>query len=161
LESRLGATPALFANWRLEDLRVGHRSSIVIDCYWKIFWENFSECLHCPALHPELTKVVPVYAKGLMSELELPESERTAGGDGDAPQTPLAPGAVTWSLDGKSQLPELPGLGDREKREGQTYGQLEPSLFAVGHVDYARTARIYPRAPSKRKSRWSGFFPSL
>ena len=27
---------------------VGHSYRAVLDCNWKIFWDNFNECLHCP-----------------------------------------------------------------------------------------------------------------
>ena len=141
IETDLGEIPNQFKNWRLEDLRVGHRSSLVIECNWKIFWENFSECMHCPVWHPELTRLVPIYREGLVSEFERPGSQGTST---DRREAPLAPGAVTWTLDGESRLPSLPGLSDAEQRAGQTYGVVEPSFFVVGHTDYARTARILP-----------------
>ena len=48
LTEYLGELPALFSNWKLETSVSGDRMRKVIDCNWKIFWENFSECYHCP-----------------------------------------------------------------------------------------------------------------
>ena len=32
---------------------VGQYLVKTIQCNWKIFWENFNECLHCPGVHPQ------------------------------------------------------------------------------------------------------------
>ncbi len=50
-----------------------HSYTRKIACNWKIFWENFNECLHCPGVHPELCDMVPIYGRGIMSEREDPE----------------------------------------------------------------------------------------
>jgi Rieske 2Fe-2S family protein len=146
------------ANWHLEDLRVGHRTRTLVECNWKIFWENFHECLHCPSTHPELVKIVPTYGKGLLSEHEL--TEGGALDSADALQEPaLAEGAVTWTLDGQSRIPTLPGLSEEEKQRGQTYWTLEPSFFVVAHRDYARRARILPRGVERTEIQMEWLFP--
>jgi Rieske 2Fe-2S family protein len=144
-ERALGSASERFENWRLGDLRVAHRWSLPLACNWKIFSENFQECLHCPGLHPELSRLVPIYGKGLVSEHELPGHSI----DPDDPEAPLAPGAVSWTLDGQSRLPALPHLTDLEKRRGQTFGSLEPGFFLIGHIDYARTTRLLPIGPEE------------
>jgi Rieske 2Fe-2S family protein len=160
LESALGQAPQRLASWRLEDLRVGHRSSRIVECNWKIFWENFSECLHCPVWHPELSRLVPIYGKGLVSELELPDSEHTSVFDSDGPEAPLAPGAVTWSLDGQTSLPPLPGLSEAERSAGQTFGTVEPSFFVIAHSDYVRSARILPLGTEQTEISMEWLFPA-
>ena len=30
--------PKPLENWHLEDLRVGHRTRMLVECNWKIFW---------------------------------------------------------------------------------------------------------------------------
>jgi Rieske 2Fe-2S family protein len=100
------------ANWPLEALRVGRRIERTLACNWKIFWENFLECFHCPTVHPELCRIVPIYGRGLQAEDEDPNCAPELVGRGAAP---LAPGAVTWSLDGQTDLPELPGLDDADR----------------------------------------------
>jgi hypothetical protein len=39
---------------------------------WKIFWENYNECLHCPGVHPQLSSLVPIYGRGLLEERDDP-----------------------------------------------------------------------------------------
>lgn len=144
-EAALGPAPERFENWQLADLRVVHRWSQPLSCNWKIFWENFSECLHCPGLHPELSRLVPTYASGLVSEHERPGHVV----DPSEPEAPLAPGAVTWTLDGQSRLPAFARLTDVEKRRGQTFCSVEPSFFLIGHVDHARATRLLPLGPEE------------
>lgn len=140
-----GSEPEPLTNWRLEELRVGYRTQILVECNWKIFWENYNECLHCPNVHPELAQIVPTYGKGLLSEHELGADQIQDERDSTEFEPRLAEGAVTWTVDGRSQLPTLPGLSQEEKTRGQTYWTLEPGFYVVAHRDYARCARILPR----------------
>jgi Rieske 2Fe-2S family protein len=140
LTDALGSMPRDLAHWPLAGLRVGHRVVCEVACNWKVFWENFSECLHCPVVHPELIRLVPAYARGLMDASEDPTGGTAPG---------LAEGAVTWTLDGTSHLPAFGGLDAEERRRGQTFGVLPPSAFVVAHVDYVRLARMLPRGPER------------
>jgi len=146
LEEILAGVSSELANWKLNELRVGHRISASVACNWKIFWENFSECLHCPNLHPELSSLVPVYRRGLMSERELPGFEPPPDGE-TRPETPLRDGALTWTLDGQTKLPALEGLSKEDKERGQTFGAAEPNFFIVAHLDYVRVIRLMPLGP--------------
>ena len=64
--------------WPLEDLVVGHVLSKTIESNWKIFWENYNECLHCPGVHPKLSSLVPIFGRGLLEERDDPEWSRHA-----------------------------------------------------------------------------------
>ena len=66
--------PQPFAEWiapmlgRLERfglpaLSVGHRVRYEVKANWKLVFQNYSECLHCPMIHPELNAVLP-YTSG-------------------------------------------------------------------------------------------------
>jgi len=146
LLSELGEAPGALGAWPLASLRVGHREVLELACNWKVFWENFSECFHCPGVHPELSRLVPIYGRGLLDPADegAPPSEKEAERPG-----PLAPGAVTWTLDGRSELPPLPGLGEAERRRGQVFGVSWPSTFVVAHVDYVRSVRLRPIGPER------------
>lgn len=149
LEDTFDPASGDLANWPLEDLVVGHRFVKLMKCNWKIFWENFNECLHCPNVHPELSKLVPIYGRGLMARHDDPDWARHA--DNDAPEFSggLRPGAETWSADGQAHGPFLPGLTAAEKAAGQTYAMHLPSMFVVGHVDYVRSVRLRPVGPEE------------
>jgi len=59
--------------WSLGELVVGHVLLKTVQTNWKIFWENYNECLHCPGVHPQLSQLVPIYGRGLMEERDDPE----------------------------------------------------------------------------------------
>ena len=48
--------PAL-ARYRLGGLRRAQRIVYDVDANWKAIAENYSECLHCPGVHPELNQL--------------------------------------------------------------------------------------------------------
>ena len=52
---------------------VGHVLSKTIESNWKIFWENYNECLHCPGVHPQLSQLVPIFGRGLLEERDDPQ----------------------------------------------------------------------------------------
>ncbi|RWC77809.1 MAG: aromatic ring-hydroxylating dioxygenase subunit alpha [Mesorhizobium sp.] len=137
------------SNWPLETLVSGHMLRKVMNCNWKIFWENFNECLHCPGVHKDLSRLVPIYGRGLMSRHDDPEWLRHA--DNDAPEFSggLRTGAQTWSRDGQTHGPVFSGLKPAERSAGQTYATSLPSMFIVGHVDYVRTVRLVPLGPEQ------------
>ena len=78
-----------------------------MNCNWKIFWENFNECLHCPGVHKHLSQLVPIYGRGLMARHDDPEWARHA--DNDAPEFSggLRAGAETWSQRRPRAWPEI------------------------------------------------------
>ena len=40
-------------------LRVAHTETYEVDSNWKFIGENYSECYHCPGIHPQLNKLTP------------------------------------------------------------------------------------------------------
>ncbi|MBZ9895321.1 MULTISPECIES: aromatic ring-hydroxylating dioxygenase subunit alpha [unclassified Mesorhizobium] len=136
-------------SWPLEALVTGHALRKVMNCNWKVFWENFNECLHCPGVHKDLSRLVPIYGRGLMSRHDDPEW--TLHADNDAPEFSggLRAGAETWSRDGRTHGPVFAGLTPAEHAAGQTYVTSLPSMFIVGHVDYVRTVRLAPLGPEQ------------
>jgi Rieske 2Fe-2S family protein len=137
------------SNWPLEGLVTGHVLTKVVECNWKIFWENFNECLHCPGVHKHLSALVPIYGRGFMARHDDPEWELHA--DNDQPQYSggLRNGAETWSSDGQAMKHRFPGLTAAERAAGQNYAMNLPSMFIVGHVDYIRTVRLVPLGPER------------
>jgi Rieske 2Fe-2S family protein len=143
---RLGA-------WPLDDLVVGHVLTKHIGCNWKIFWENFNECLHCPGVHPRLCQLVPIYGRGLIREGDDPNWAQAAADPDPKYKGGLRHGARTWSSDG--QLCGIPfaGLSDEDRRRGAQYVTCLPSVFIVGHLDYVRVVRLRPLAPEQTELR--------
>jgi glycine betaine catabolism A len=133
--------------WPLEELVVGHVLSKTMQCNWKIFWENYNECLHCPGVHPQLSQLVPIYGRGLLEERDDPQWRAHAADPDPKFKGGLRSGAATWSLDGKITGAPFPGLSDADRQAGYVYMTGLPSVFLVGHVDYVRVVRLLPLGP--------------
>jgi Rieske 2Fe-2S family protein len=117
-----------------------------LQCNWKVFWENYSECLHCPGIHPELCDLVPIYRTGIMGPAEALgwSPEQAVGGN-------LKPGADTWTLTGRPCGPAFASLTEAERQAGYTFVTLWPSIYVVAHVDYMRAVRLEPIAAERTK----------
>lgn len=139
------------ANWPLDEIVVGHREVIELGCNWKVFWENFSECYHCPGVHPKLSETVPIYSRALMGRYDDPEWEKHAG-DSD----PLYAGGIgreaqSWTEDGQLHGVPFPGLTEEQKRQGQFFVTALPTAYFVAHADYVRSISIRPVGPEQTR----------
>lgn len=47
------------ARFNLPNLKVGHKVFYNIKANWKLVFQNYNECLHCPTIHPKLATVLP------------------------------------------------------------------------------------------------------
>jgi glycine betaine catabolism A len=134
-------------NWPMDSLIAGHRWEHDIACNWKAFWENYSECLHCPGIHPELCDLVPIYGKGVMAANEtlgwVPETAPA--------QSNLRAGAQSWTMDGAPCGPVFGGLTEDELRVGYAFATLWPSAYFVAHLDYVRAVRVVPLGPDRTR----------
>jgi Rieske 2Fe-2S family protein len=107
---------------------------------WKLLFENYSECYHCPTVHPALNRLTPY--KGASNEvLEGP----ILGG----PMS-LAEGVETMSTSGKYCGRALPGLSD-DQRRSVYYFTVFPSCFLSFHPDYLLVHRIEPLAVDRTR----------
>ena len=91
-----------------------------IACNWKIFWENYNECLHCPGIHPELSDMVPVFGSGYMAPNEDPNW--TPGTP--MPASPAQRGRQDLDTNGALCGPEFPGLTQRRANGGTGFRDL-------------------------------------
>jgi Rieske 2Fe-2S family protein len=139
--------------WPLETLVVGHVLLKTIESNWKIFWENYNECLHCPGVHPRLSQLVPIYGRGLLEERDDPQWRAHAEDADPKFKGGLRSGAATWSMDGKTTAIPFPGLSDADRKAGHVYMTGLPSVFLVGHVDYVRVVRLLPLGPERTELR--------
>lgn len=140
--------------WPMGDLVTGHVLTKTIACNWKIFWENYNECLHCPGIHPELCATVPVYARGYMAPNEAPDWDPQS----PAPSRTLREGVESWTVDGKPCGPVFPTLTPTQRDEGHRFVTLLPSLFIVAHVDYVRAVSLRPIGPDQTELRAEWLF---
>jgi Rieske 2Fe-2S family protein len=135
LESQLGDLPAKFGPWGMADLRLGARITYEVAANWKLIVENFSECLHCPLIHPRLQKL-----SHYLSGVNEPPCSAALGG-----WMVLRDGVETLSLDGRTPRASLPALDLEQQRRVYYYAVL-PNLLLSLHPDYMMTHTLWPRA---------------
>lgn len=137
LADTLGEAPQRFRNYGLADLRIGKRIVTDVQANWKLIAENFSECFHCPPVHPEFCRVVPSYREGGAWGLR---------GDGEtAPE--YLPGATTLTPDGSARIPPFRGLDETQRKTLYTAWMTPPNLFLNVHPDYVNAHMIFPTGP--------------
>ena len=139
--------------WPLSELIVGHVLLKTLQSNWKIFWENYNECLHCPGVHPKLSNLVPIYGRGLLEERDDPNWAEHVADPDPKYKGGLRTGAATWSLDGKLTGAAFPGISEEDRKAGAIYMTSLPSMFIVGHVDYVRVVRLRPLGPEQTELR--------
>ena len=128
--------PRQFENYSFEKLRTGKRIVADVKANWKLIAENFSECFHCPPVHPELCRVVPAYkeagAWGLRGKEKLPEYKT---------------GATTLTLDGTSRIPAMKGLNESQRRTLYVPWMMPPSLFLNVQPYYVNAHMMFTTGP--------------
>ena len=137
LADQLQDLPAKFAAWRMGELRRGARAVYDVAANWKLIVQNYSECLHCPVIHPALQKVSH-YLSG-RNEPGGPDASYLGG------RMDLRDGIVTMSLDGQKRRENLPGL-DAEACRHVSYYAVLPNLLLSLHPDYMMTHLLRPIA---------------
>jgi Rieske 2Fe-2S family protein len=135
LTSQLGDLIPRFAPWGMADLRRAKRIVYDVKANWKLILQNFSECLHCPVIHPALQQL----SHYLSGENE-PAHPSYLGGLMD-----LRDGIETLSMGGKTRRAILPGLGEADRRRVYFYA-IMPNLLLSPHPDYMITHRLTPTA---------------
>ncbi len=126
--------PQAIGMYPVAGLRRARRIEYDVDANWKVIGENYSECYHCPGVHPQLNRLSP-YDRGWNLESNGP----WAGG-----WMELIDAADTMSTDGASHgRPALDGIGDENLRRVY-YVVLWPNLLLSLHPDYVMTHQVWP-----------------
>jgi Rieske 2Fe-2S family protein len=127
------ALPALvgkFAHRQGAELRSVHQAVYEVDANWKLIFHNFSECYHCPTVHPLLNKLTPFRN----SENDLDEGPVLGG-----PMWMNNPeGSMT--IGGERCAQPFARLS-AEERARVYYYTLFPSAFISFHPDYVLVHR--------------------
>jgi Rieske 2Fe-2S family protein len=134
LADYLADLPAAVERYPIAGLRRARRIEYDVAANWKVIGENYSECYHCPGVHPQLNRLSP-YDRGRNLESTGP----WAGG-----WMELIDAADTMSVDGASHgRPPLAGIGDENTRRVY-YIVLWPNLLLSLHPDYVMSHQVWP-----------------
>src|SRR5919201_217408 len=97
LAEHVGAAAEHLARYRVSDLARTRAITYDVAANWKAIAENYSECLHCPGVHPELNRLSP-YTSGEEYDgpglwcggtMTIPDGAATMGRDGGGVVRPL------------------------------------------------------------------------
>jgi phenylpropionate dioxygenase-like ring-hydroxylating dioxygenase large terminal subunit len=138
LVSQLGGLDAKFAAWGMESLRRAFRATYDVRANWKLVIQNYSECLHCPIIHPGLQKL-----SHYMTGDNDPATASWLGG-----RMELRTGVDSMTRDGRRRRAPLPGLSAEQQRHVYYYAVL-PNLLLSLHPDYVMTHLLWPKAPDR------------
>lgn len=131
-------SPLELARYRVGGLRSGGRRTYDVAANWKIVVENYHECLHCPTVHPELIRIVPLYRTG-----EVEEAGQLLGNT-------MGEGLTSFTASGISSLPPLPGLDETDIHT--FYGvYLFPNLILNYHSETVNAVTIHPVGPARTR----------
>jgi len=147
LERTMDSASDLLDHWPLAEIEVGHGYRRTLACNWKVFWENYNECYHCPGVHPGLSRLVPLYGRGIMDPLDDPDWAAHADDSDPRYRGGLRRGAETWSPDGRGTGIDFPDLTPAERAAGHSFITILPTLFLVGYVDHVRAIALKPLSP--------------
>ena len=142
LGDQLGDLVEHMARFDFSTLRSVKRIQYEVGANWKFIAENYSECYHCPGLHPQLNRLTPYDVGG-----DFDPSGAWQGG-----WMELADGAETMALgDGhgsRDGRPAMAGITPRDERCVYYY-LVWPMTFLSIHPDYLLVHRLVPLAPDR------------
>ena len=134
------------ANIPLENLKRGGRVAYDVAANWKIICENYSECYHCPTIHPELNKIT--YYRSSYNYAFLMNQDTKGAISGGWME--LSDDADSMTLNGKTKRPPIKGTNKEDLRRIY-YFLIFPSMFFSLHQDYLLVHTVQPTGPTRSK----------
>jgi glycine betaine catabolism A len=138
LAASLGQLDMKFAPWTLGRLRVGQRVEYEVAANWKLIVQNYSECYHCPLIHPALEKLSPSRA----GENDLLQGEVLGG------YMILSQSAESMTIHGQTTRPPIGSVAGEDLNRVYYYA-LFPNMLVSLHADYVMVHTLRPLAPGR------------
>jgi Rieske 2Fe-2S family protein len=137
LEEVFAPLAGKFSHWNLPQLRSARRIEYDVRANWKLIFENYSECYHCPGVHPTLAKLTPYDS----AENDLCEGPFLGG------FMPITKGK-SLTMSGKACA--LP-VGDTKGEDGNRvfYYSVFPNMLLSMHPDYVMVHQLCPKSPER------------
>jgi glycine betaine catabolism A len=134
----VAAINPLITDWNISDLKMARRVIYNVDANWKLLAENYSECYHCPLIHPALN-AMSAYDSGEDLLFDGP----VVGG-----YMELREGHESMTVDGETQRVPVGTVGGADLRRVYYY-VLFPNLLLSLHPDYVMFHTIWPKSPTE------------
>ena len=120
-----------FDKWNLANLQSVRRITYTVACNWKLLFQNYSECYHCPTAHPTLNQLT--HYRDASNDLE--EGPILGG------PMKLAADSSSMTLNGRACATPL-GQLQGDDLHLVYYYTLFPTLFLSLHPDYVLVHRL-------------------
>jgi Rieske 2Fe-2S family protein len=124
-----------FSHWNMSILQPAKRIEYDVRANWKLMFENYSECYHCPGVHPQLQKVSPYDSA-----------------ENDLREGPFLGGFMKINL-GKSLT--MSGnacaafVGKIENLQQVFYYSIFPNMLLSLHPEYVMVHQLWPQSPER------------
>src|SRR2546423_577499 len=124
-----------FSHWNMSILQPAKRIEYDVRANWKLMFENYSECYHCPGVHPQLQKISPYDS----AENDLREGPFLGG------FMKINPGkSLTMSGNACAAF-----VGKIENLQRVFYYSIFPNMLLSLHPEYVMVHRLWPRSPER------------
>ena len=124
-----------FSHWNLSILRSARRIEYDLRANWKLIFENYSECYHCPGVHPTLAKLTPYDS----AENDLCEGPFLGG------FMPITKGKSLTMSGNACALP----VGSATAENRVFYYSIFPNMLLSMHPDYVMVHQLWPQSPER------------
>jgi glycine betaine catabolism A len=146
LAEHVGALEEHLDAYRTGELRRGARIDYDVRANWKAIVENYSECLHCPGVHPELNRL----------------SHYLSGDDYEGPGA-WCGGSMTLTKQDADTMALGGGHGGRPPIAGVDprvvlYFAIFPNCLVSLHPDYVMLHTLWPRGAGRTQIVCEWFF---
>ncbi len=132
-----------FSHWNMSILRQAKRIEYDVRANWKLMFENYSECYHCPGVHPMLAKVSPYDS----AQNDLSEGPFLGG------FMKINKGAGL-TMSGKACALPVGGIKRGDGEEGEDdglvfYYSIFPNMLLSLHPEYVMVHQLWPKSPER------------
>ncbi len=132
-ERELAPILARFARWNIGGLKTAREMTYDLACNWKLVFQNYSECYHCPLVHPQLDKLSPSNS----GRNDLSDGPVLGG------YSELRHDGASLTTSGTTSRPALLGLGPGDLNRVYYY-TLFPTMLLSLHPDYVMVHFVTP-----------------
>jgi phenylpropionate dioxygenase-like ring-hydroxylating dioxygenase large terminal subunit len=135
LEKWFAPLKGKFSHWNMSILQPAKRIEYDVRANWKLMLQNYSECYHCPGVHPQLQKVSPYDS----AENDLREGPFLGG------FMKINPGkSLTMSGNACAAF-----VGDIENLQQVFYYSIFPNMLLSLHPEYVMVHQLWPQSPDR------------
>jgi glycine betaine catabolism A len=129
-----------FARWHMGELRTARTIDYDVACNWKLVFQNYSECYHCPLLHPQLDELSPSDS----GRNDLTEGPFLGG------YSELRRRGTSLTKTGRTARDPLGDIAGADLHRVYYY-TIFPSLLLSLHPDYVMAHYVHPIAANRTK----------